>query len=283
MHSLQDIHQAIVQLQPHWSLSLDHVEFLSDGYANANYAFTHEGQQYVLRMPHIGMAANTSAIDYLDTANEVALHRLLKQHTELELAPLVANDVSSGRLLTEYRAGPLLADTKPAVADVILYTQHLHQQLRPVAAPSPYPLQQLIQTWLPAPPPWLQRWLAATAWLPAKQCCHNDLNPWNIIAQIEQPARWITLDWETAGTHDPLFDAICLHQGLAFPTSQLAEFCQAVLVDVPSSQELTLGIRLYWLREYAWAFNQVQKGNGHPEVAVQQDTALAKLANLVTQ
>ena len=46
--------------------------------------------------------------------------------------------------------------------------------------------------------------------------CHNDLNPWNVIVSAADPGRWCTLDWEIAGDNDPLFDLICVSEGLGW-------------------------------------------------------------------
>ncbi len=105
------------------------------------------------------------------------------------------------------------------------------------------------------------------------------------MVRAEQPDAWTTLDWETAQQGHPVFDAVCLHQGLALelvdaskpsPLDQprpgwpgLAEFCAQALGEPVASALLQAAVRCFWLREYAWAQDQLRLGNDNPAIAAQ--------------
>jgi len=105
--------------------------------------------------------------------------------------------------------------------------------------------------------------------------CHNDLNPWNVIVSASDPARWCTLDWEIAGDNDPLFDLICLSEGLGWSLDETDQLMDEYLELIESPRAPTTPQRrtirkAYFLREYAWALAQLASGNRRDEIEAQR-------------
>jgi hypothetical protein len=299
-----DLLRATVRrLKPGWRFAAENFQYLEGGYANANYRFSYQGEHFVLRIPVQATRQIQTEDPQADSSTdglvtEIRFRSLAKQHGALAIAPLVAADVTHGQMITGFVDGPLLAEQPPVAEKAIAYLRHLHEQLVNIPRTDHYNLNQLISRWLPEPPVWLGAYLGEGADLQLLaqgplQCCHNDLNPWNVIISSEQPQGWTTLDWETAMLAHPVFDAVTLHQGLAAATTDgtngvaldratpnwpsLAEFCAKTLTKPVSPEVLQAALRTYWLREYAWAVAQLRQGNHNPAIAAQQRSAQQQL------
>jgi thiamine kinase-like enzyme len=262
---------ALKRLRPQWRIDeVSDVELLVGGYANDNYALTYRDADYVLRI------ARASAVA-VDRAFE---KRLLSGPIALLTAPLVAYLLPEGHMLTRRVAGPLLVDARPQRAAVAQYLARLHLRMPPLGRR--YDLVQTIGRDLrvaaqrgEAAPPWFAKEHESLTRAALQiRPCHNDLNPWNVIVSASDPARWCTLDWEFAGDNDPLFDLVCVAEGLGWSIDETDELIDLYLEHIESSRSPTTPQRrtirkAYFLREYAWALAQLASGNRRPEIEAQ--------------
>ena len=269
-------------LQRHWRIpDATRFELLADGYSHSNYAFTHDGSDYVLRVPGPTIG---------DTASELRMLRALPAGLG---PPLIAFDVETGRMLTRRVPGPMLADTSPAechaatdggrtvsIVDVATWFRSFRRRIPDMHAH--YDLESRVRVMLDNPRPEDRRTVSLVnervrlTRLPGGRVpCHNDLNPWNVIVTGEDPTRWVTLDWESAGLNHPAFDLIAIHAGLEL-TTPVAEFAARSGVDV-SARDLTDLTTWFWIREYAWAAHQLAAGNDRQPIADQLASSAARL------
>jgi thiamine kinase-like enzyme len=250
----------ICELVPTWApRDIGGFRYLDGGYSNRNYRFTHRDSIYVLRAPF----RERPLVDR-------HLERELLQARRVPAAPeVIAFDVVSGRMISRWVQGHLLADLSPDPEQVVGYLRQLHADL-PETDRSFDPLAQakLYLKNVPAP-----RWIGELAhrvvWPQADSIsCHNDLNPWNVIR--EPDGRWVTLDWEWFGRNDPLFDLVTLHQSLALDPDLLVEMSGALLQRRVGEARLKTCLTAFWLREYAWAAAEIAAGDTRPEILEQQ-------------
>jgi aminoglycoside phosphotransferase (APT) family kinase protein len=266
-----DAAAALKRLRPQWQIDeVAGVELLEGGYTNDNYALTYRDSDYVLRL------ARPSPLT-IDRAFE---KRLLAGPIALLTAPLVAYSLPEGHMLTRRVTGPLLVDAKPDRAALAQYLARLHLRIPPLGRR--YDLVQTIGRDLRVaaqrgelPPPWFAKeHESLTRAALQVRPCHNDLNPWNVIVSAADPGRWCTLDWEIAGDNDPLFDLICLAEGLGWSLDETDALIDAYLELVesprmPTTQQRRTIRKGYFLREYAWALAQLASGNRRIEIEAQ--------------
>jgi aminoglycoside phosphotransferase (APT) family kinase protein len=277
-----DAVQALKRLRPQWQMDeVGGVELLEGGYTNDNYALTYRDSDYVLRL------ARPSPLT-IDRAFE---KRLLAGPIALLTAPLVAYLLPEGHMLTRRVAGPLLVEAKPDRAALAQYLARLHLRIPPLGRR--YDLVQTIGRDLRVAaqrgemaPPWFakEHESLSRAALQVRPC-HNDLNPWNVIASAADPARWCTLDWEIAGDNDPLFDLICLAEGLGWSLDETDALIDAYLELIespraPTTQQRRTIRKGYFLREYAWALAQLACGNRRVEIEAQLQRSADALKDL---
>ncbi len=263
-----DFAAALPQLVPTWKLDeVSEVVYLSGGYSNRNYAFTHAGARYVLRIPQRSQP-------FVDRAHEQAWYARLPA----AVAPLpIALDVDTGVMLTPWVEGELLVEAWPRLTEQELtdYLTQLHSRI-PTDARR-YDLADLMTAYgctdepFNAPPYQPQHLIT----------CHNDLNPWNVLVT---DTGWVTLDWEFVGLNDPMFDLVSLHQGLALPSEELPAFAQLFMGSLVSEAELMERLsnaeQAFWLREYGWARHQLAAGNVREEIKEQKELARLTLSGL---
>lgn len=277
--SAEQLRQQILAAIPDWKGDdLGEFQFLSGGYSNANYRFDRSSsdhrKRYVLRVP-------LRPQPFVDRVAEAQWYRQLP--SSIGIQPTVL-DSQSGLMISPWVDGILLTDAFKGdidEADLVDYLIRLHRNLP--SASRHYHVPTLLPEFVGEDmPPWIEKHPLLRSLddnrLPASDAshlvsCHNDLNPWNILVT---DAGWITLDWEFAGTNDPLFDLISLHQGLELEDALLPEMAALFLPEFERSR-LSRAIEAFWLREWAWATFQHRSGNRRPEVVVQIATADKKL------
>ena len=259
-----DFEQALTALMPDWRIDdVTDIEYLPGGYSNINYALSHAGVRYVLRIPQRSQP-------YVDRVHEQAWYA--RMPAGLAPAPL-ALDAETGVMLSPWVDGVLLIDAWPSLreTDLIDYLTRLHAQI-PADART-YDLAALMKAYACTDGEFAAPQLQAEHLI----TCHNDLNPWNVLITDDG---WITLDWEFVGRNDPLFDLVSLHQGLELPSDTLAEFASLYLPEPEVAGRLPKAERAFWLREYGWAHHQLNIGNARDEIRDQKDLAAAALSGL---
>lgn len=265
-----DPQNAVLRLCPHWQgENLGPFDFLSGGYSNDNYAFTHEGERYVLRVPQ-------GERPFVDRKLEQAFYR---QAQQVRTVSVVAFDTDLGLMLSRWQEGPLLSDEPAGIDELVPYLQELHQGLPP--STRPYDPIALARGYLKvgSPPEFITTLANRLEWRPLEtRSCHNDLNPWNIIRATRDA--WVTLDWEWFGDNDPLFDLITLHQGLLLDAESLPDLAAAFLQETNPAARLRQCYTAFWLREYAWAHAELAHGSERQEISDQLNLALTRLRAL---
>ena len=182
-------------------------------------------------------------------------------------------------MISRWQEGPLLIDQAPGSEGLIAYLRQLHDRL-PATARQYDPVAVSRRFLRVGQPDKAIVGLAETLTWPIEhgQPCHNDLNPWNVICSEKD--RWMTLDWEWFGNNDPLFDLITIHQGLDWSVDGLPALADALLGYTPEASRLTNCLKVFWLREYAWAHAALAAGNRRPEIAQQKHDAGIRLKRL---
>lgn len=173
----------------------------------------------------------------------------------------------------------MLVDAPPDPERLVDYLRALHENLAPservydpiarsrknLATPGPNRSSQRVQR-LISRATWPQAALVA---------CHNDFNPWNVIRTPDD--EWVTLDWESHGSNDPLFDLVTMHQGLGLDDGLLHRLCETLIGTSVAPGRVEQVLVAFWVREYAWAFAQWQLGNVREELQAQMRLAEEKL------
>lgn len=254
-------------LVPAWaSRPQPRIDYLPGGYSHRNYRVEMDGRAYALRVAWTPPRPRE------------------RRYLAIAAAPdVVAYDKRRGHLLTRWIDGRILDSARPGPIEAGAYLADLHRQI-------PFGVRRY--DWRAEVDALLSRALAedalvdaedrrATAavvdafkrldWRPAALVgCHNDLNPWNII---RVPRGFRTLDWETAGDNDPLFDLAGLCSGLDWHGEQalacVSEYQRHARLDDATPQRLRQTLVAFQVREYAWAAAQLAAGNHRDEIKQQ--------------
>ena len=234
--------------------------YLSGGYSNVNFRYDVDRESYVVRVVEIAAPEKHRDIE--------------RRYLAAGLGPeVIAFDFESGAMISKWIDGVLIADDAPTPEQGGAYLRELHEKIpRGVHA---YEFDSIVRQYLAgsSQPPRVQRALDEN-WRPRTSCgCHNDLNPWNVI---RGKTRWYTLDWEFAGDNDPLFDAVGLAFGLDWSPAQMRR-CLATYGLEVADERILATERAFYLREYAWAVAQLDRGNVRAEIEAQRDDMLARL------
>lgn len=237
--------------------------YLSGGWGNRNYKLKMSGEAFVLRLSEEGQQDAKSEIRYM----------------QIENAPeLVAYDEEGKHLLTRWIEGYVPESQPLSPSQAANFLKELHRTL-----PSGITLYDVHERIL-------RMYACGNAsredvrlftdlnWQPRTlQGCHNDLNPWNLLV-TSQGVR--TLDWESAGDNDPLFDLVGLTYGFRFDDLQTLQCATEYLDSTPDLQFLMDTRIAYLCREHAWALEQVAIGNPRREVRQQIHESRAEIQRL---
>tara|TARA_A100001037_G_scaffold299919_1_gene326479 strand:+ start:181 stop:1038 length:858 start_codon:yes stop_codon:yes gene_type:complete len=270
------LRQAMAQLNPPWDVTASHgFSYLSGGYSNENYRFEVAGEAYVIRLPR----------QYQDETGGRQLEQTIyREPGALRVPALVAMDTDSGLLISRWVEGPLLIEQPPTTSQLLAYLRNIASALgeRPASSGTHYDPVAVSQRRLEIAPGEIPNAVAACVarlnWQPEHIVwCHNDLNPWNVIAPSTDPRSWVTLDWEWPALNDPLFDVVTLHQGLGRDPTELDDIAEAVMERTIDSMRVQQNLLAFWLREYGWAFGRWHAGDQRAEIAEQMRRAQASL------
>ena len=267
---VQSVCRVLAALVPAWAeITPERIEYLPGGYTNRNYRVEIDGAAFALRVVE-GRAPHPAEIAYLD----------------LDLAPdVVAYDPRHGHLLTGWIDGDVVAHAPLSPAEGAAYLADLHnvvpfgiRRYDYAAEVGAFFRQAHAAGGLDAE---VEAVFNDLRWQPALRCgCHNDLNPWNIIraqgGAENAPTAFRTLDWESAGDNDPLFDLAGLALGFGWSAEDALAcfhaYCEQRRIRVAPSLEARLhaAMRAYRIREYAWAAAQIAAGAGRDEIRDQE-------------
>jgi len=266
------------------------LEYLPGGYTNRNYRVEMGGETYALRVTEGRRGTGADAGPGAGGLSFRDVQARERQFLEIPSAPdVVAHDLDTGHLLTRWIDGTILARTPATPEEAGRYLAELHRQI-PTGIRS-YDYQRVI-TGMFRQAGRVDDLVATRFeeldWMPSHvRGCHNDLNPWNIIrvpgcGTADDGFR--TLDWETAGDNDPLFDLAGLCLGLNWDLAKshdcLEAYREASSFPATTSRRLAETLEAFVIREHAWAIAQIAAGNDRDEVREQARTTRQALRNL---
>ena len=177
-------------------------------------------------------------------------------------------------MITCYVEGQLLVDSPPGHHEpdkLARYIKNLHSFLPNTE--KRYDLSGLMSAYVPK---FNERDFPEIRKLEQCVSCHNDLNPWNIIITS---ATWITLDWESFGLNDPVFDIVTLCTGLNSTDKALKDSVEQYC-GVLDPKRLHQNLLSFSLREWGWAKYQISKGNTKIGIIEQERSSYARIREL---
>ena len=254
---------------PEWSEdSLSRFKYLHGGFTNNNFVFERRynnlTKRYVLRSPMIAQPLQ-------NRVNEFSLYQSLRAGISPDL---LAFDANSGAMITRYIEGQLLVDSPPGHHEpdkLARYIKSLHRSLP--GTEKPYDLSGLMSAYVPK---FNERDFPEIRKLEQDVSCHNDLNPWNIVVTS---TTWVTLDWESFGLNDPVFDVVTLCMGLNLTDKALKDSVEQYCGTM-DPKRLHDNQLCFWLREWGWAKYQVSKGNTKIGIIEQERMSYARIKEL---
>lgn len=267
--SEKELRALIIKMIPEWSEDLLlGFNYLDGGFTNNNFVFErryrNRTKKYVLRSP-LRAQPLQSRTDEFD----------IYQSLESNISPeLIAYDTNSGAMITRYAEGELLVDSPPNYHEpdkLVGYIKTLHEVLP--RTEKCYDLSKLMLAYVPG---FNERDFPEIRKLEQDVSCHNDLNPWNIIVNT---ATWITLDWESFGLNDPVFDIVTLCVGLKTTEKTLYDSVEQYCGTLDPIR-LSNNLLSFWLREWGWAKYQISRGNIKTGVIEQERSSLARIKKL---
>ena len=258
----------ITNLVPAWRASeITNLIFLKGGYSNENYQFRYGTDLFVVKVGGSSGAISHSEARYL----------------ELTIAPdVIAMDRPNGHLITRWIPGDLLDLKYLHPRDAGKYLRDLHLNIpKGITRYDPmYYIRKNIRKSGSISKKIIDIWHSLSWTASHTVGCHNDLNPMNII---RSGASWRTLDWETAGDNDPIFDFVGFAYGLGYDDNSFTSFLSEYFTqnsDPPSNSRLLATRLVFQMREHTWALSQLRMGNDRPEISNQVITSERELIRL---
>lgn len=225
------------------------LEYLSGGWGNLNYRIEMAGEHYALRISQSGQQNPDHEIRYM----------------QIENAPeLIAYDLEEKHLITRWIEGYVPDDHPLSPSEAAKFLRQLHRVL-PTGIAAYGACERILRMYSSGNASNEDiRLFTAIGWEPRSiYGCHNDLNPWNLLVT---PQGVRTLDWESAGDNEPLFDLVGLTYGMRFDDDQTVQ-CASEYLDFHPDLLYLIDTRIAYLcREHAWAIEQVAFGNARSEV-----------------
>ena len=265
----KELRDQIIKMLPEWSEdSLSGFKYLDGGFTNSNFVFERRyrnlTKKYVLRSP-------VRAQPLQSRATEFFIYQSLADYISPEL---IAFDTDSGAMITCYVEGQLLVDSTPSHHEpdrLVGYIRTLHNALP--RTEKCYDLSNLMSAYVPK---FNKRDFPEIRKLEQDVSCHNDLNPWNII--VNSPT-WVTLDWESFGLNDPIFDIVTLCMGLNLTNKALNDSVEQYCGSL-DPRRLNDNQICFWLREWGWAKYQLSKGNTKVGITEQERSSYVRIKEL---
>lgn len=228
------------------------IEYLVGGWSNRNYHIRVDGVDAVLRLKNPQSVAPD--LEYL--------------YLENPLAPAVlAYDRIHGDMVTRFVQGELLVNSPITPEVAASYMLELHSEIP--SGIRTYRVEPVIDGYLTGLrlSESLESISDALQWEPQRLCgCHNELNDWNVIKTTNG---FCTLDWESAGDNDPIFDVVGLCYGLEFGDEDFERCVKGYDPHVDADHVRRTRI-LYQIREHAWALDRLRHGNDHEGIVKQK-------------
>ena len=265
----KELRALIIKMIPEWTEdSLLGFNYLDGGFTNNNFVFERRyrnlTEKYVLRSPLRAQPLESRSY-------ELSIYQSLGANISPEL---IAFDTNSGAMITLYAEGQLLVDSPPGYHEpdkLVGYIKTLHNVLP--RTEKCYDLSSLMSVYVPK---FNERDFPEIIKLEQDVSCHNDLNPWNIV--VNSPT-WVTLDWESFGLNDPVFDIVTLCMGLNLTDKALNDSVEQYCGTV-DPRRLFDNQLCFWLREWGWAKYQVSKGNTKIGIIEQERSSYARIKEL---
>ncbi len=262
MTNTENVVEVISALMPNRG-EIDGVEYLPGGYSNDNFRFSIDDEVFVVRI-----------------VREPNPREFEKYYANLPVAPeLIAFDTSTGHMITRWVEGNVLATEQLSPAEGASYLRDLHDAIP--ASITRYDVTQQIARYFESAgqPGEESSWIDRIQWREREILgCHNDLNPWNII---RSGTGMRTLDWESAGDNDPLFDVICFCSGADYEDAEFLLCAETYLGQRLSEETLRKTQAIFQLREHAWAISEINRGNDRNEIIEQRDQSIAAVKSLL--
>ena len=263
MRDATEVIKRVRELLPH-AQQIEVIEYLEGGWSNQNYHIRVDGVEAVMRLKNPHSVAPDREYLYLENP----------------LAPKVlAYDRSCGDMVTRFVEGELLVNSPITPETAATYMLELHSEI-PSGLRS-YRVEPVINGYLEGLrlTDSLESIYRSLKWEPQRVCgCHNELNDWNVIKTTNG---FCTLDWESAGDNDPVFDVVGLCYGLEFDDTAFEKCITGYDPDFDAEHVRRTRI-LYQIREHAWALDRLRHGSDHAGIVKQKYDTKNEIQRLST-